>query len=77
MCAAAILSACTHYVSGAAEAIEAIAHGDRKSSKVIGRKVSEIHLPPATTIGAIIRDDRVSSATKTLLFKPMITFFCS
>ncbi len=44
---------------GAAEAIEAIAHGDRKSSKVIGRKVSEIHLPPATTIGAIIRDDQV------------------
>lgn len=44
---------------GAAEAIEVIAHGDRKSSKVIGRKLSEIRLPPATTIGAIIRNDEV------------------
>lgn len=44
---------------GAAEAIELIAHGDRKSSKVIGRKLSEIKLPPATTIGAIIRNDEV------------------
>ena len=44
---------------GAAEAIEAIAHGDSKSSKVIGRSIGEIHLPPGTTIGAIIRDEEV------------------
>ena len=44
---------------GAAEAIEAIAHGDRKSSKVVGRRISEIKLPPGTTIGAIVRDDKV------------------
>ena len=44
---------------GAAEAIEAIAHGDSKSSKVIGRRIGEIHLPPGTTIGAIIRDEEV------------------
>ena len=41
---------------GAAEAIEAIAHGDSRSSKVIGRSIGEINLPPGTTIGAIIRD---------------------
>ena len=44
---------------GAAEAIEAIAHGDSKSSKVIGRSIGAIHLPPGTTIGAIIRDEEV------------------
>ncbi|AKX51193.1 Trk system potassium transporter TrkA [Thiopseudomonas alkaliphila] len=44
---------------GAAEAIEAIAHGDKRSSKVIGRKVKDIRLPPGATIGAIIRDEEV------------------
>ncbi|WP_301387601.1 Trk system potassium transporter TrkA, partial [Thalassolituus sp. UBA2590] len=44
---------------GAAEAIEAIAHGDSMSSKVVGRRVGEIKLPPGTTIGAIVRGDDV------------------
>ena len=44
---------------GAAEAIEAVAHGDRKSSKVVGRAIEEIKLPPGTTIGAIVRNDEV------------------
>ena len=44
---------------GAAEAIEAIAHGNNSSSKVVGRKVEEVNLPPGTTIGAIVRDDEV------------------
>lgn len=44
---------------GAAEAIEAVAHGDSKSSKVIGRAIGAIQLPPGTTIGAIIRDEEV------------------
>lgn len=44
---------------GAAEAIEAIAHGDAKSSKVIGKAIENIGLPPGTTIGAIIRDEEV------------------
>lgn len=44
---------------GAAEAIEVIAHGDSKSSKVIGSSVEEIQLPPGTTIGAIIRSEKV------------------
>ena len=47
------------YVEGqamrAAEAIEAIAHGDRNSSRVVGRSIEEIQLPPGTTIGAIVR----------------------
>jgi len=44
---------------GAAEAIEAIAHGDRNSSKVVGRTLDDIELPPGTTIGAIVRGEAV------------------
>ncbi len=44
---------------GAAEAIEAVAHGDRHSSKVVGRMVDEIKLPHGTTIGAVVRGDEV------------------
>ncbi len=44
---------------GAAEAIEAVAHGDRDSSKVVGRRLEEITLPSGATIGAIVRGDEV------------------
>ena len=44
---------------GAAEAIEAIAHGDNKSSKVVGRKIGDIALPPGTTIGANINNEEM------------------
>lgn len=47
---------------GAAEAIEAVAHGDSKSSKVVGKAIENIALPPGTTIGAIIRDEEVMIA---------------
>ncbi|WLP05848.1 Trk system potassium transporter TrkA [Pseudomonas putida] len=47
---------------GAAEAIEAVAHGDSKSSKVVGKAIEDITLPPGTTIGAIIRDEEVMIA---------------
>ncbi|WP_028292123.1 Trk system potassium transporter TrkA [Oceanobacter kriegii] len=48
---------------GAAEAIEAVAHGDAMSSKVVGRAIKDIQLPPGTTIGAIVRGDEVIMAT--------------
>jgi trk system potassium uptake protein TrkA len=44
---------------GAAEAIEAIAHGDNNSSQVVGRTLDDIELPPGTTIGALVRGDAV------------------
>ena len=44
---------------GAAEAIEVIAHGDKKTSKVVGRNIEEINLPKGATIGAIARNDEV------------------
>jgi len=44
---------------GAAEALELVAHGDRQSSKVVGRRIDEIDLPKGATIGAIARDGEV------------------
>jgi trk system potassium uptake protein TrkA len=41
---------------GAAEALELIAHGDVKSSRVIGRRVEQLDLPKGVTIGAIVRN---------------------
>lgn len=44
---------------GAAEAIEAVAHGDANSSKVVGRAIEELKLPHGTTIGAVVRGNEV------------------
>ena len=44
---------------GSAEAIEAIAHGDKNSSKVVGRNMDEIGLPEGVSMGAIVRGDKV------------------
>lgn len=49
---------------GAAEAIEAIAHGNESSSKVVGKRIQDIDLPQGTTIAAIVRDDNVLMAKK-------------
>jgi trk system potassium uptake protein TrkA len=55
---------------GAAEAIEAIAHGDEKSSKVVGRRIDKIKLPPGTTIGAIVRGEQVIMAHHDTVIEP-------
>jgi len=47
---------------GAAEAMEAVAHGDAGSSKVVGRAVEEIRLPAGASIGAIVRGEQVLMA---------------
>jgi trk system potassium uptake protein TrkA len=44
---------------GAAEALELVAHGDRQSSRVVGRRIDGIDLPKGATIGAIVRDGQV------------------
>ncbi len=44
---------------GSAEAIEAIAHGDEGASKVVGRRIEQLKLPKGTTIGAIVRGEKV------------------
>ncbi|MFT5757929.1 MAG: trk system potassium uptake protein TrkA [Alteromonadaceae bacterium] len=62
---------------GAAEAIEIAAQGDEKSSKVVGRTIQEIKLPPGVSIGAIVRDEEViiaHSNTKILSNDHVIIF---
>ena len=44
---------------GAAEAMEAIAHGTEDTSRVVGKAIGEIDLPKGTTIGAIVRGEKV------------------
>ncbi|AEB86760.1 Trk system potassium transporter TrkA [Alicycliphilus denitrificans] len=40
---------------GVAEALEIVARGDRKSSRVVGRRVEDLSLPPAVHMGLIVR----------------------
>jgi trk system potassium uptake protein TrkA len=47
---------------GAAEAIEAVAHGDARESRVVGRLIDEIRLPRGASISAIVRGDQVLMA---------------
>jgi trk system potassium uptake protein TrkA len=44
---------------GAAEAIEAIAHGEKENSKVVGRAIEDIELPKGAAIVALVRKDKV------------------
>ena len=44
---------------GAAEAIEAIAHGDPDNSRVVGKRIDKINLPQGASIGAILRGNNV------------------
>jgi len=47
---------------GAAEAIEAVVHGTQGRSRVIGRPLEQITLPPGASIVAIVRGERVIMA---------------
>jgi trk system potassium uptake protein TrkA len=46
---------------GAAEAMEAVAHG-QSGGPVVGRRIEEIRLPDGAMIGAIVRRDEVIMA---------------
>ena len=54
---------------GAAEAIEAIAHGDESSSKVVGKRIQDIELPEGTTIAAIVRGGNVLMVEKKIIIE--------
>jgi len=47
---------------GATEALEAIIHGDSRSSRVVGKRIEEIMLPEGTSIGCIVRGEHVLMA---------------
>lgn len=44
---------------GTAEAIEAVAHGDKNTSALVGRRVSEVKWPSGCHVTAIVRGDEV------------------
>jgi trk system potassium uptake protein TrkA len=54
---------------GAAEAIEAVAHGGKKTSKVVGRNIEQINLPNGATIGAIVRGEEVIMAEADIIIE--------
>ncbi|MEQ8484280.1 MAG: Trk system potassium transporter TrkA [Pseudomonadales bacterium] len=55
---------------GAAEAIEAVVHGDAKSSRVVGRALRDIPLPAGASIGAIARGEKVLIAHDDVVVEP-------
>lgn len=55
---------------GAAEAIEAVAHGDEKTSKVVGHAIEDISLPLGATIGAIVRGNEALMAHHDIIIEP-------
>jgi trk system potassium uptake protein len=55
---------------GMAEAIEAVAVGDRRTSKVIGRALDDLQLPDAATIGGIVRGEKLLIAHHDVVIEP-------
>ena len=41
---------------GVAEALEIVAHGNKRSSKVVGKRIADIDLPEGVEIAALVRD---------------------
>ena len=42
---------------GAAEALEGVAHGDRRTSRLVGRRIEQLSLQAGVSIGAIVRGE--------------------
>ena len=55
---------------GAAEALEAVIHGDRNSCRCVGRRVDEVEWPKGTAIGAIVRGDKVLMPHHDIVIQP-------
>ncbi|MBH97590.1 MAG: Trk system potassium transporter TrkA [Rhodospirillaceae bacterium] len=54
----------------AAEAIEAVAHGNSSDSRVIGKSIEDIRLPLGATISAIVRGEDVMMAHHDTVIEP-------
>ena len=54
---------------GAAEALEAVVHGDARTSRVVDRRVGQISLPAGVTIGAIVRGEETIIAADDVVIK--------
>ena len=58
---------------GVAEALEIVAHGNKKSSRVVGKKLSEITLPEGVSIAAIVREDPDTLEPEVFIASPNLT----
>ena len=54
---------------GAAEALEAVVHGDAASSRLVGRQIEQVELPKGTTIAALVRGEEVLIAHHDLVIQ--------
>lgn len=55
---------------GGAEVIEAVAKGDRRTSKLVGRRIEEIRLPHHTNVGAVVRGNTVLMGHRDVVIEP-------
>ncbi|MDG2159040.1 MAG: Trk system potassium transporter TrkA [Gammaproteobacteria bacterium] len=55
--------------AGDAEAMEIMVHGDENTSKLVGKKISQLKLPADVVIGAIVRKDVVMLANDDLVIE--------
>lgn len=54
---------------GAAEAIEAVVHGNRKTSRIVSRRVDELPLPQGCYLSAVVRGEEVLMAHHDLVIE--------
>lgn len=58
---------------GVAEALEVIAHGSEKNSKVVGRQIQKINLPDGVSIAAVVREGAPEEEPKIIMAAPSLT----
>jgi trk system potassium uptake protein TrkA len=55
---------------GLSEVLELVAHGDKKSSKVIGKSISSLELPKGASIGAVVREQEIIVSDPHVVIEP-------
>ena len=58
---------------GVAEALEIVAHGNKKSSKVVGKRIGELALPEGVSIAAVVREDPSTLEPEVFIATPNLT----
>lgn len=56
--------------NGAAEAIEVVAHGDMRTSQVVGRHIEQLKLPRSASVAALLRGNEILFPEKSLVIEP-------
>ena len=58
---------------GVAEALEIVAHGNRTSSRVVGKRLADIDLPEGVSIAALVREDPATQQPEVFIATPELT----